>query len=85
MNMKYTIKIYKQGKLVSKSRTKKKRRFLNIIRTINWQERGLKVYLKVDYGKFLDNYGKMSDFWNDGDYYNKDDFWLAFNAFTEDD
>jgi len=83
--MKYTIKIYKDGKMVSKTRTKKIRLFLKKIRSIKFEEQGVKAYLKVDYGKHLDNFGKMTNFWNDGDYYNKNDFWLAFNAFTEKD
>lgn len=71
--------------MVSKTRTKKIRLFLKKIRSIKFREQGIKIYLKVDYGKHLDNYGKMTNFWNDGDYFNKDDFWLAFNAFTEKD
>jgi hypothetical protein len=83
--MKFTIKIYKNNKLISKTRTGKKRLFLKKVRLINWKDGGIKVYLKVDYGKRLDNFGKYTSFWNDGDYDNKDDFWLALNAFLEED
>lgn len=83
--MKLTTKIYKKGRLISKTRTGRKRLFLKKVRLINWKDGGIKVYLKVDYGKYIDNFGKYTGFWNDGDYDNKDYFWLALNAFLEKD
>lgn len=82
--MKFTIKIYENGSIVRKVRTHKKRRLLKIIRSIKWQNPKIKAYIKVNYGKFLDCYGKKVNFYNDGDYDNKYDFWLATNAFLED-
>ncbi|KKQ92219.1 MAG: hypothetical protein UT17_C0003G0242 [Candidatus Woesebacteria bacterium GW2011_GWB1_39_10] len=70
---------------MDKYRTGKKRLFLKKARLINWRIKGLKVYLKVSYGKSFDNFGKFTDFWNDGDYTSRGSFWLAFNVFTEDD
>lgn len=81
--MQFTAKIYENNKMTYKVRTHKMRRFLKIIRSIKWQNSMLKVYLKVDYGKFQDNYGHLTNFYNDGNYDNKSDFWWAFNAFTE--
>lgn len=81
--MNYTIKVYKNGKVVQKVTTHKIRRFLKSLRLINFQNEVLKVYLKVTYGKFIDAYGKKSLFYNDGTYDNKEDLWWAFNAFTE--
>ncbi len=82
--MNYSIKIYKNGKLVKKYSTHKIRRFLKNIRLINFEDGHIKVYIKVDYGKHRDVYGKLTNFYNDGVYNNKEDFWWAFNAFTED-
>jgi len=83
--MTYSIKIYKNGKLTQTTRSFKKRRFLKNIRLINWKESHLKVYLKVNYGRDYDVWGKYTYFYNDGDYFRKKDFWLAFNAFCEKD
>lgn len=81
--MQFTIKIIQNGKIVRKVRTHKKRRFLKIIRLLNWQKSTFRAYLKVDYGKFTDVFGRLTNFYNDGEYENKEDFWLAFNAFAE--
>lgn len=79
----YSYKILKDGQNIDRYQTRSKRRFLNRTRTINWQLDGLKVYLRVNYGKHLSNRGKMESFWNDGVYDNPEDFYLAFEAFTE--
>lgn len=81
----FTLKIIENGKVVSKHQTHSKRRFLNHARSIKWQNHHLKMYLRVHYGKRLSNYRKIESFWNDGYYDNKEDFWIAVNAFTEDD
>ena len=81
--MKFTIKIYKNGSITQKARTRKIRRFLKIIRSIKWEDSTIKAYIKVNYGRFLDCYGKRVNFFNDGDYDNKQDFWLAADAFME--
>lgn len=81
--MNFSIKIYKNGKMIQKYRTHKIRRFLKNIRLIKFEDEGIKVYLKVDYGKHLDSYGKITNFHNDGVYNNKEDFWWAFKAFIE--
>lgn len=81
--MNYTVKIYKNDKMVQITRTHKIKRFLKNIRSLNFKDEDIKVYLKVDYGKRLDKEGKYTNFYNDGMYDNKDDFWWAFYAFTE--
>jgi len=81
--MQFTLKKYENSKMTYKVRTHKLRRFLRIIRSIKWQNSSFSAYLKVDYGRFTDNFGKLTNFYNDGEYDNKEDFWMAFNAFME--
>lgn len=81
--MNFTVKIYKKGEMVQMIRTHKIRRFLKNIRSIKFTDEDIKVYLKVSYGKQLDKQGKYTNFYNDGVYDNKGNFWWAFNAFTE--
>jgi hypothetical protein len=83
----FSYKIIKDGKTVSKCLTHSRRSFSQKIRTINWKEikeKGELVYLRVNYGKLLDNFGKYSEFHNDGVYTDKESFYLALNAFLED-
>ncbi len=77
----YTLKLYKNNGKVEKVRTKKKRRFLKILRTVNWQLGIKNAYIKVSYGKDLDNFGKRSEFYNDGYYDNKKELLLVFKYF----
>lgn len=84
----YTLRTTENGKVVINVRTKKKRKFLKKIRTINWRNKAIKIYLKVTYGKHINNNGKRVMFYNDGFYYNKEkedkkDFFVAVKAFTE--
>lgn len=81
--MKYLIKVYKKGKMAQMSRTKKIRKFLKNARLINFKNNEIKAYLKVDYGRYLDVYGKMINFDNEGTYDNKEDFLWAVDTFTE--
>jgi len=79
----YTFKVIKKGKVVERLVTGKKRRFYNHARLIKWINKPLKVYLRVYYGTFKDNEGKMSNFYNEGYYFNKKDFWLALDVFDK--
>lgn len=81
--MQFTVKAYENNRMTHIMRTHKLRRFLKKIRSIKWQNSSIFVYLKVDYGKFIDNFGKRTTFYNDGEYTNKENFWMAFNAFME--
>lgn len=82
----YTLKFYKTDGKVETVRTKKKMRFLKIIRTINWQDRGIyKAYLKVSYGKRICNYGCLCDLYNDGYYDNKEELLQVFEYFDYED
>ncbi|HSV95136.1 MAG TPA: hypothetical protein VLH94_04175 [Spirochaetia bacterium] len=65
-------------------RTGKIRKFINYAKKIDWTTRPT-VYLKVSYGRFLDNFGKMTDFLNDGNYTDEKTFWIALCAFLEDE
>ena len=69
--------------MIQRCQTNSKRRFYNNVRTINWKDKGIKVYLRVSYGKRLSCYGKMENFWNDGVYDNEKDLELSLDAFTE--
>ena len=81
----YLYKILKNKELVDKRLTHSKKRFLKNLRTISWKDAPVKVYLRISYGKRVDNFGKLVAFYNDGIYENKKDLWLAFNAFTEEE
>ena len=72
--MYFTLKVTKHGVVVQVVRTHSIRRFLKNIRTIKWQDRDIKAYLRVNYGK---------GFYNNGEYSNEKEFWLAVQAFTE--
>ncbi|MFH1792134.1 MAG: hypothetical protein ABH819_00635 [Patescibacteria group bacterium] len=82
----YFCKVVMNGTVIDKCQTHLLKRFRNKIRTINWKEfeknKG-RVYLKVSYGKHLNNFGKTIVFYNDGDYQDKKSFYLALNAFLE--
>ncbi len=80
--MNYSVVVSKSDKTLQKVRTHSLRRFLKILRTINWKN-SPSVYLRVSYGKQKDYAGKLINFYNDGVYDNKSDLWQAFNAFTE--
>lgn len=81
--MNFTFKVIKNGWVIERVKTHSNRRFLNRIGTINWRNNPLKVYLRVNYGKMMCNQGCVCSFYNDGWYENKEDFWLAFQAFKE--
>ena len=77
----YTFRVMKNGEIVSKLSTHSIRRFLNHLRTISWQDKGISVYLRVYYGKEKDVFGETVSFYNDGVYKTKRDLWHAFIAF----
>jgi len=82
----YFYKVIKNGKTIDKCQTHSLRRFRNRMSTINWKDlkkNGGEVYLKVNYGKHLDNFGKNTIFYNDGVYRDKESFHRALNAFLE--
>lgn len=81
--MNFTLKVIKNSRIIQRLRTHSIRRFTNNLRTINWQDRGISAYLRVNYGKQKDCFGKITTFYNDGWYSSKSDLWLAFNAFKE--
>lgn len=79
----YTIIVEQNGKMTHKYRTHSIRRFVRNLRTIKWQSGGIRAYLRVNYGRHFDVFGKKSAFHNDGWYERKENLWLAFNAFKE--
>jgi len=81
----YTFRVVRNGKTMEKCQTHSKRRFSNKIRTINWQNKPSKVYLRVSYGKGEDVFGKIVNFYNDGWYDNKKDLLFALNTFSEEE
>lgn len=70
----FAIKIYNNDQLMLCTTRKTKRRFMKILRTINWNNKDTKVNLKITYS---DNET------NECECFNKDDFYLAFDAFCE--
>jgi len=78
----FTLKIFgSQG--VQRYETASLRRFHNHTGRIIWQNGVKKVYVRVSYGKFIDQSGKMTTFFNDGEYDNQQDFELVVRAFLE--
>ena len=78
----FTMRVVKNGKII-RYETRSKRAFYAHIRSLKWKDGVKKVYLRVSYGKHLDNFGKLINFYNDGWYDNKKDLHLALKAFTE--
>lgn len=81
--MNFTLKVIKNGRVVQSVRTHSIRRFADSLRTINWEGGLTAAFLRVNYGKREDWQGKVTDFYNEGEYETKEDLWLAFNAFKE--
>jgi hypothetical protein len=79
----FLFKVIKNDKTIQRYQTRSKRRFYNRVRTINWRNNPSKVYLRVNYGRAMTVQGKMANFWNDGYYETKEDFWGALKAFLE--
>jgi len=71
--------------MVQSAMTHKIRRFLKILRSIKFEDGNVLTYIRVGYGKKWDVFDKYSEFYNDGDFVNANDLWLAFDAFTEKD
>lgn len=79
----FTLKVYRGKKKVDTIHTHKLRRFSNHIQAIDFSQSGTKAYIRVYSGRFIDNRGKMNDFYNDGEYFNKKDLLKAYKAFIE--
>ena len=76
--MRITLKLHKGSKIKTYLGTSV-RRLLYYINHVKFD----KVYLKVKYGKFQDNSGKMTEFYNDGTYADKNELIEVLKAFTE--
>lgn len=82
----YTLKIYKTDGTREIFRTKKKKRFLKILRTKSWQLEDIKrAYLKVSYGKKVCIRSCLCEFYNDGYYETKTELLEVFKFFDEED
>ena len=62
---------------IKKYKIKKNTHFFRIVSSENFK----KAYLKVRYGKKVNCFMKKVEFYNDGNYSNKEDLIYAFNAF----
>lgn len=82
-NANFTFKVYENGKMVSRCQTHKLGRFLHRLQATQFKEGITKASIRVYYGRFLDTFGKMSNFYNEGIYDNKKDFTQAYKAFIE--
>lgn len=81
----YTLRLHKNGGKVETVRTKKRKRFLRILRTIKWGTGILRGYIKVSYGKKICVDGYLCEFYNDGYYDNKEDLLEVFKVFNEEE
>lgn len=79
----FTFRVIKNGKTIARCQTHSKRRFYSRIRSINWRNKPLHVYLRVSYGRCLSVRKKIESFYNDGVYDNKRDLLATLRAFTE--
>lgn len=83
--MKFIVKVYKDGQLVQKALRHKKTPFVHILRKYLLAENNISVYLRIEYGKELDVFGRLTQFYNDGEYSAEPDLWQAFCAFVEEE
>lgn len=81
----YTLILEHKGKKVKLVETTHKKRFLTHMRLINWNIPYSRIYLKVYYGKKIDAFGKLTQFFNYGWYNSEKDLTEAFEAFDEED
>jgi hypothetical protein len=83
MDMNFMLKVIKNGKIIIRVQPRSIRRFIKSLRSINWQDRGISAYLRINYGKQKGCFKNTITFYNDGWYKTKNDLWKAFNAFKE--
>lgn len=81
-NRNYTFIVKQKGKEIERINTHHFKRFITHSRSIKWAN-DTSVYLRVSYGKSLDNFGKISTFYNDGIYQTKNEYAEALAAFLE--
>ncbi len=79
----FKLLVREKEKEVQRANTHSIRRFLKIIRSINWENPHCRVYMRVSDGRFSDNRRRFVEFYNDGEYTNPEEFWQAFDAFIE--
>jgi hypothetical protein len=82
---KIVFSILRKDGTVKRYSTQKTRRFYAIVTADNFQNSIKKVHLKVSYGRYETNFGKMKEFTNEGVYETYDDLIQAFQAFLEPD
>ena len=81
--MNYSFKVIQNSRTIQRCQTHSIRRFTKKIGTINWENGQITVYLRVNYGRYKNNYGKLVNFYNDGEYETKKDLLQAFKAFID--
>lgn len=74
VKVRYTFRIHKNGVVIQRYDSSSIRRFKNHIRTIKWQNKDFKVYLKANYS---------NGYYNDGYYENLNDLLFALEAFAD--
>lgn len=79
LNIKFTLKIWKQDETVQKYYSTKIRRIIAKVKA----DKFLKAYIKVSYGKGMTNKRKREEIYNDGIYDNPKELLEALSAFTE--
>ncbi len=81
MTLNYTYKIKKDKKIVQRLSTHSLRVFLRELRTINFLQSSIEVYVRVFYGNSLCNRGCVCPSYNDGWYTRQKDLDFALQAF----
>ena len=75
MSLSLTLKVQKNGRVVSVVQSRRKLSFLQRIKA-QLNQQGVRFYLRVKYA---------DDFFNDGYYQDRNSFLFAYKCFTEDD
>ena len=83
----YILRTYQKGRVVSKHLTHSPWRFFKFLKAISFTElkknKPFHIYLRIDYGKYEDVWGKIVPFYNSGSYTTYKDLWQAVRAFKE--
>lgn len=77
----YYFKRLRKGKVVLRLYTGKMNRISYLLKDTKFSEKGTQVYIRLEYGKKKDNFGKLVGFYNDGLYSTRKEAELAWQAF----
>lgn len=81
--IRFSVKVLKDGEVVSKYSGGKYGRFLHRTQAADWRKHGFEVTIRFDYGYDYDIDGNYVKFQNEGTYANKKDLRKAIEAFMD--